>query len=61
MKGKVRLKKTETSNVFVIRTLKLVSEQEAMEVKKRQEDLRRRRRERRRKAALEAAEKVLKK
>ena len=61
MKGKVRLKKTEPSNVYAVRTLKLVSEEDALEVKKRQEELRRRRRERRRKAALEAAGKVLKK
>lgn len=61
MKGKIRLKKTETSNIFVVRTLKLVSEEQSLEVKARQEELRRRRRERRRKAAFEAAEKVMKK
>ena len=61
MKGKIRLRKTDTNNVFVIRTLKLVSEEESLEVKARQEEVRRRRRERRRKVALEAAGKVLKK
>lgn len=47
IRGKVRMKKTEEGKFFVIKTLKLVSEQEALLVKEKQEEVRKKRREKR--------------
>lgn len=48
LKGKIRMKKTEEGNFYVIKTLKLVSEEEASIIRKKQEEVRKKRREKRR-------------
>lgn len=48
LRGKIRMKKTEEGSFFVIKTLKQVSEEEAVLVKVKQEEVRRKRREKRR-------------
>lgn len=47
LKGKIRMKKTEDGKFYVIKTLKLVSEDEAFLIKKKQEEVRKKRREKR--------------
>lgn len=47
MRGKIKMKKTDTGRFFVVKTLKLVSEEEAGLVKMKQEEVRRKRREKR--------------
>lgn len=47
MRGKIKMKKTDTGRFFVVKTLKLVSEEEAALVKVKQEEVRRKRREKR--------------
>lgn len=48
IRGKIRMKKTEDGRFYVIKTLKLVSEEEAYLVKEKQDEVRKRRREKRR-------------
>lgn len=47
LKGKVRMKKTEDGNVYVVKTLKLISPEEALEIWEKQDKLRRQRAEKR--------------
>lgn len=47
MRGRIKMKKTDTGRFFVVKTLKLVSEEEAALVKLKQEEVRRKRREKR--------------
>lgn len=47
IKGKIRMKKTESGRVFVVKTMKLTDEQEALEIKEKKEEIRRKRKERR--------------
>lgn len=49
MKGKVRMKKADDGNVFVIKTLKLITEEKVMAIKEKQEKLRASRAEKRHK------------
>lgn len=53
LKGKLRIKKAEDNKVYVVKTLKLVDEEGAKAVRRKQEDLRERRKERRKKEALQ--------
>lgn len=48
MKGKIRMKKTEQGNVFVVKTMKLTDEIEAQSIRDKKEEIKRKRRERRR-------------
>ena len=48
LKGKVRMKKADDGNVYVVKTLKLVPEEVALEIKDKQEKLRLQRSEKRR-------------
>lgn len=52
IRGKIRMKKTDTGKFYVIKTLKLVSEEEAALVKEKQEEVRKRRREKRKSAGI---------
>ncbi|MBO4903499.1 MAG: exonuclease domain-containing protein [Lachnospiraceae bacterium] len=47
LKGKVRMKKTDTGNVYVVKTLKLISPEEAAEIWEKQDKLRKMRAEKR--------------
>lgn len=49
LKGKIRIKKTDNHQVFVVKTLKLVGEEDAIMIREKQEELRARRQERRKK------------
>ena len=48
MKGKIRMKKAETGNVFAVKTMKLTDETEAMMIREKKEEIKRKRREKRR-------------
>lgn len=48
MKGKIRMKKTEKGNIFVVKTMKLTDELEAQSIRDKKEEIKRKRRERRR-------------
>lgn len=52
IRGKIRMKKTEDGRFYVIKTLKLVSEEEAVLIKEKQEEVRKRRREKRKNAGI---------
>ena len=47
LKGKIRMKKVSEGTFYVIKTLKLVSKEEALEIKQKQEEVRKKRREKR--------------
>ena len=47
MKGKIRMKKTEKGNVFVVKTMKFTDEAEALQIKEKKEEIRRKRKEKR--------------
>lgn len=47
VKGKIRMKKTDNNRFFVVKTVKVSSEQESMEIKNKKDALAKRRRERR--------------
>lgn len=55
MKGKIRLKKTENGGVYVVKTQKFISEEEAMEIWTKKEHLRELRREKRKSADADKA------
>lgn len=48
LKGKIRMKKSEDGNVYVVKTLKLITPEEATEIFEKQEKLRKQRAEKRR-------------
>ena len=46
MKGKIRMKKTEQGRVFAVKTMKYTTEEEAMEIRTKKEEIKRKRRAR---------------
>lgn len=48
MKGKIRMKRAESGNVFAVKTMKLTDEEEAQQIRDKKEEIKRKRRERRR-------------
>ena len=50
IKGKIRMKRAENGQIYVVKTMKLVDEEEAAEVRNRQEELKKKRREKRKQA-----------
>lgn len=58
MKGKIRMKKTEQGNIFVVKTMKLTDELEAQSIRDKKEEIKRKRRERRRQEKKEENKKI---
>lgn len=54
LKGKLNIKTSESGKTYIVKILKLVSEEDANKIKEKQEDLRRKRRDKRRQKKLEA-------
>ena len=50
LKGKIRMKRTDEGKFYVVKTMKLIDEAEAEEIRSRREELKKRRREKRRQA-----------
>lgn len=50
LKGKIRMKRTEEGKFYVVKTMKLIDQEEAEEIKARREELKKKRREKRRQA-----------
>ena len=50
LRGKIRMKRAENGQIYVVKTMKLVDEEEAAEVRNRQEELKNKRREKRKQA-----------
>ena len=48
MKGKIRMKKAESGNIFVVKTMKITDEAEAQMIREKKEEIKRKRREKRR-------------
>lgn len=48
MKGKIRMKKAENGNTFVVKTMKITDEAEAQMIREKKEEIKRKRREKRR-------------
>lgn len=58
MKGKIRMKKTEKGNIFVVKTMKLTDELEAQSIRDKKEEIKRKRRERRRQEKIAESKRI---
>lgn len=58
MKGKIRMKKTEQGNIFVVKTMKLTDELEAQSIRDKKEEIKRKRRERRRQEKIAESKRI---